>query len=342
MAKQGCSEGLPGVRIDVVGGGSLGLLYGAKLAEAGAEVTIWTRSKEQAASLTDQGALVRGLGGTSKRVIRVQGEWIGHADRAGISIGNEAGLHWLVLAVKQTDVNEGLLELLDRLTAGSDGSRTPIVCLQNGIGHLERIKSALPNNRLIAAVTTEGAKRLDARSVEHTGIGELWLGEWTGNGRKPDNAEDIPLKKLISMLHSAGFASFLSNDLENRIYNKLLINAVINPLTAIFDVENGELPLHPSRERLMRALFEESELILVKAGMAIPEDGWQLILDVCKNTRRNISSMLSDIRAGRATEIDAINGGIVMLAKKSGQQAPLNQAIVEFVKTLHPKPSMGE
>ncbi|MDQ8736844.1 2-dehydropantoate 2-reductase [Paenibacillus sp. LHD-38] len=331
------------MQIDVVGGGSLGLLYGAKLAEAGADVTIWTRSKEQAALLTDQGTMVRELGGTREHVVRIKGVWGGHADRAGMRTENNGtGLRWLVLAVKQTDVDELLLELLDQLAACSNDEHTPIICLQNGIGHLDRIKSKLPNNPLFAAVTTEGAKRLDARSVEHTGRGELWLGEWAGNERNPDNTQDISLKMLVSTLQSAGFATFLSNDMENRIYYKLLINAIINPLTALFDVENGELPLHPSRKKLMRALYAESEFILERAGMALQQDGWQLVLDVCRNTSRNISSMLSDIRAGRATEIDAINGGVVMLAEKFGLQAPLNQAVIEFVKALHPMPSMGE
>ncbi len=333
------------MQIYVVGGGSLGLLYGAKLAEAGADVTIWTRSEEQAALLEAQGIRLIELGGTSERLIRVRSIWSEHSsDQKRLSNKNrqEAGYRWVLLTVKQTDLNEGLLARLVAITSGSEEGNAAVVCLQNGTGHLERIQSRLPNMPLFAAVTTEGAKRLDSRSVEHTGKGQLWLGEWTGNGRKQDQALDIPQKMLVSMLQSAGFTSYLSNDLDNRIFNKLLINAVINPLTAIFDVENGELPSHPTREKLMRDLYAETEMVLVKAGMRMPEDGWQLIVDVCKQTSRNISSMLSDIRAGRATEIDAINGGVAKLAEKHGLQAPLNQAITELVKALHPKPNMRE
>lgn len=333
------------MQIDVVGGGSIGLLYGAKLAEAGADVTIWTRSEEQAALLEAQGIRLVELGGTSERLIRVRSIWSEHSsDQKRLSNKNlqEAGYRWVMLTVKQTDLNDRLIASLVTITSGREEGHTAVVCLQNGTGHLERIHNRLPNMPLFAAVTTEGAKRLDSRSVEHTGKGQLWLGEWTGNGRKQDQSLDIPQKMLVSMLQSAGFTSYLSNDLDNRIFNKLLINAVINPLTAIFDVENGELPSHPTRLRLMRDLYAETEMVLVKAGMSMPEDGLQLILDVCKQTSRNISSMLSDIRAGRATEIDAINGGVAKLAEKHGLQAPLNQAITELVKALHPKPNMRE
>lgn len=333
------------MQIDVVGGGALGLLYGAKLAEAGADLTVWTRSEEQATLLESQGIRLIELGGKSERLIRVKSIWCEHSsDQKRFRNKNRqgAGCRWVWLTVKQTDLNERLLARLVDITSSSGEESVPVVCLQNGIGHLERIQSKLPKQLLLAAVTTEGAKRLDSRSVEHTGKGQLWLGEWKGNGRNQDLSRVLSQKMLVSMLQSAGFNSFLSNDLENRIFNKLLINAVINPLTAIFDIENGELPNHPAREKLMRELYAETEAVLVKAGMSLPENGWQLIIDVCKQTSRNISSMLTDIRAGRVTEIDAINGGVARLAEKHGLDAPLNQAITVLVQALHPKPNMRE
>jgi 2-dehydropantoate 2-reductase len=328
------------LRIDVVGGGALGLLYGAKLADAGADVTIWTRSEEQALLLAEQGIRLIELGGASERLIRVRSEWMERvSERKWMKDQNseEIAYSWVLLTVKQTDLNDKLLERLAQMTRSSENDGSAILCLQNGIGHLEKVRSKLPNMPLHAAVTTEGAKRLDSRTVEHTGKGQLWLGEWGENGRKEDKSLAFSQKMLVSMLQSAGFASFLSNDLDNRIFHKLLINAVINPLTAIFDVENGQLPEHPMREKLMRELYAETEFILVNAGMRMPDDGWQLIIDVCRQTSRNISSMLSDVRAGRVTEIDAINGGVAALAAKHGLEAPLNRAVTELVQALHPK-----
>ncbi|WP_141505817.1 ketopantoate reductase family protein [Paenibacillus luteus] len=326
------------MRIDVVGAGSIGLLYGGRLAEAGADVTVWTRTEAQAERIAGSGIRLRELGEENERIIPLKSGWIGQASsikNSGLACEKGDNYRWIWLTVKQTDINDELIAALKIMASGSE--RTAVVCLQNGIGHLERIKQELPAIPLFAAVTTEGAKRLDMRSVEHTGRGQLWLGEWEDNARFPEAWHDLSQQLLISMLQTAGFSSNLSNELNNRIFNKLLINSVINPLTALFDVENGELPNHPNREMLMRSLYIETEQVLVTAGMRAPEDGWQLILDVCQQTSRNISSMLSDVRAGRITEIDAINGGVVRLAKRHSLQAPLNQAIAELVQALHPK-----
>ncbi|WP_162341789.1 ketopantoate reductase family protein [Paenibacillus paridis] len=326
------------MRIDVVGAGAIGLLYGGRLAEAGAEVTVWTRTMAQAEMIAGSGIRLRDLGERNERIVPLKSGWIGQAsalENAETASEQGGAYRWIWLTVKQTDINDELLAALKIMTSGSE--RTAVVCLQNGIGHLERIKEELPAIPLFAAVTTEGAKRLDMRSVDHTGRGQLWLGEWKGEPLFPEAWHDLSQQLLISMLQTAGFSSTLSNELNNRIFNKLLINAVINPLTAIFDVENGDLPNHPTRETLMRSLYAETERVLVTAGMNAPEDGWRLILDVCRQTSRNISSMLSDVRAGRITEIDAINGGVVRLAKRHGLQAPLNQAIAELVQALHPK-----
>lgn len=332
------------MRIDVIGGGSIGLLYGAKLADAGAEVTIWTRSKEQAELLSAQGILLQELDGTSKRIERVNSNWI---DRFSGRFADKAGQHlnsfrWILLTVKQTDINERLLDQLNAFSASSTDGAAAVVCLQNGIGHLDRIKKKLQDTPLFAAVTTEGAKRIDGRTVQHTGKGQLWLGEWSGNKSNRDESLEIPQKMLISLLQSAGFTSFLSNDMENRIFAKLLINAVINPLTAMFDVTNGELPMHPTRESLMRALYAETELILRKAGMTMAHDGWQQIIEVCRQTSGNVSSMLSDVRAGRTTEIDAINGGIVRLAEQFDIPAPINRAVTALIQALPMEPDKKE
>lgn len=327
------------MQFDIIGGGSIGLLYGARLAEAGADVTIWTRSEEQASMLLSNGIALRELDGASERIVKVRSRW--SRDAANLStpsvVKNRAADRWILLTVKQTDLNEELLDQLAHIAAYGGHPPAAVICLQNGIGHLEKLQNRLLHTPLIAAVTTEGAKRLDGRSVEHTGKGQLFLAEWTENQRKQDDSFEIAQKMLVNMLQSAGFTIKLSNDIDNRIFSKLLINAVINPLTAIFDVTNGELPNHSTRENLMRALYGESEKILRAAGMTTEIDGWQQIIEVCKLTSGNVSSMLSDIRAGKETEISAINGGIVRLAESCGLEAPLNKAIIELVQALHPK-----
>lgn len=329
------------MRIDIIGGGSLGLLFGAKLADAGASITVWTRTERQAEMLRRQGIRLLDANGMNEQIVPVRSEWLWGEERyireggGRVETASSSPLHWLILAVKQPDIDEELIGQLRRLIAKNE-EPVSILCLQNGIGHLERLSDGLEGALVWAAVTTVGAKRLDARSIEHTGHGQLWLSEIAENMQIHYKKIGKSQKMLVEMLETAGFTVLLSNDMNNRIYYKLLVNAVINPLTAIFDVLNGELPQHPRRLALMRSLYDETEKILIHAGMERERDGWQQLLVVCERTSSNISSMLSDVRAGRRSEIAAINGEIIKLAARYGLTAPLNHAVIAMVEAYQP------
>lgn len=317
------------MRIDIVGGGAIGLLHAARLALGGESVTVWTRTESQAELLDREGIQLWGEQ-QERQVARVVGRCLS-------SVQQQASAspvpHWIILTVKQGHINKEFMEQLGHL----GGQETGMLCLQNGIGHLDKLALALPDFSLYAGVTTEGAKRIDANTVQHTGHGELWLGMAQEKESKQDQYEEIRQKLLLKALETAGFSVFLSNEsnkIKDRIYQKLLINAVINPLTAIFDVTNGDLPKHPARLRLMKALYIETELIMLADGMSSSMNGWQRILEVCKSTAPNVSSMLSDVRAGNLTEIDWINGGVSRLAERLGLPSPLNDAVSAMVRRM--------
>ncbi|WP_197934141.1 2-dehydropantoate 2-reductase [Paenibacillus sp. GSMTC-2017] len=317
------------LRIDVIGGGSIGLLYAARLAISGASVTVWTRTHEQSDIINREGIRFMKDNGSAEEVIAVSSEWL-TSER--ISSLQQLSSNWIILAVKQTDITEQLLQLIHmmsfRLEEGS-----AIVCLQNGIGHIEKLTTLDLKIPVYAAVTTEGAKREDKRTVRHTGIGQVWISEEAENDRNREQIDVISQKMFIDYLKKAGFDVFLSNEINKRVFQKLLINAVINPLTSIFDSTNGELPKHIKRLDIMKALFDETVIVLQATGMDVPEDSWERLLDVCQKTSSNISSMLGDVRAGRHTEIDAINGAIVRLAEQHQLKAPMNESVIAMIKS---------
>ncbi|SFS85306.1 2-dehydropantoate 2-reductase [Paenibacillus sp. BC26] len=308
------------MRMIIVGAGALGLLYGARLAEAGMEVVILTRSDEQAKLLRKEGIRLTKRDGAQSRV-SVQASTINTYKPDALRQED-----WIWLCVKQVHLSEQLLRQLGRLTAAG----CSVLALQNGIGHLDLLGKVCPKEQLNAAITTEGAMRIDDYSVHHTGSGTIMFGSWLKNEEKASKPQKMLLKALIG----AGIEGKLSNEMENVVYRKLLINAVINPLTGIFGVRNGELPSEPSRLRWMKALHEESERILVHAGMMKDADSWDQLLHICEATAGNQSSMLRDVLAGRTTEIDWINGGIVSLAKRMQVPAPMNEAVLTLIQTL--------
>ncbi|MCT8139034.1 hypothetical protein H1D32_15800 [Anaerobacillus sp. CMMVII] len=110
---------------------------------------------------------------------------------------------------------------------------------------------------------------------------------------------------------------------------KLVVNGVVNPLTAIFKVTNGELLTNPYYFQLMRKIFEE-----ISSVFSCNDLEWQRIIEVCKKTSQNRSSMLSDIEAKRETEIEAITGYILDKAALQNKELPLNQFIYNSIKGL--------
>ncbi len=299
----------------VLGGGSLGLLLAGKLCAAGLKCVVWTRTREQAARLNEDGLIVEERGGESAvRLPAVACAWEDAAPAAGI----------VLLAVKQPALTERLLKRLAELVPPGG----TVVPFQNGVGHIEALREALPGREIVVAVTTEGALRTEANRVRHTGAGDIRLG---------DDGLSRP-ERLIAverMLTQAGFSVFLSKQLDKETMRKLLINAVINPITAILRIPNGGIAESPERLALAKALFRETFEVLGPHGLDGESDLWQAVLRVCEATAGNRSSMLQDVEAGRATEIDSINGAIARMAAKQGLDAPWNRAVTALVKAIH-------
>ncbi|WP_338555664.1 2-dehydropantoate 2-reductase [Paenibacillus sp. KS-LC4] len=329
------------MHIALVGGGALGLLYAARLAITKAEVTVWTRTERQSALLAEEGIRLLELGeaGGAREASRHAVKIASVHSRSLESAAAEAEADctgrqapdWIIVAVKQADLTRELLRAIRKLAAPA----AAVLFLQNGIGHLELAAEELPGLPLFIGVTTEGALRQDERTVRHTGKGQLALGPSSLNSQAAGKRDENHQIMLQNALQLAGFTVLLSKTMNNRVYEKLLINAIINPLTAIFDVTNGELPQHSARLRLMRALYEETkEILRVAGGAELGEGAWENVLAVCEATSANVSSMLSDVRAGRPTEVQWINGGVSSLARRGGMESPLNDAMSEMVRHL--------
>jgi 2-dehydropantoate 2-reductase len=127
----------------------------------------------------------------------------------------------------------------------------------------------------------------------------------------------------------------LSNQWRTTILQKLLVNAVINRLTALLRVRNGELLDSEERMNLMRGLFDESFGILSDFGLTESDRLWDRVVQVCRSTRDNESSMLQDVNLRKATEIDFINGAIRDMAIGQGKAAPWNEIVTALVQAIH-------
>jgi 2-dehydropantoate 2-reductase len=200
--------------------------------------------------------------------------------------------------------------------------------LQNGMGNLEKLREKLGVERAALGVTTTGATLLEPGLVRDGGMGPTYI---------------VPNERLEAMfdwLHRAGFTIQESSDLAGLVWGKLVINAAINPLTAILKVANGKLLESKDAIWLMKAIAMESESVAQALGVNLPFEEPELeILNVAHRTAQNHSSMYQDILRGAPTEIDAICGAIVEEGAKSGVSTPINET---YLHLIHAMVSMEE
>lgn len=110
------------------------------------------------------------------------------------------------------------------------------------------------------------------------------------------------------------------------------MNAVINPLTALLDVCNGEILRYDSYESVARSIVTEGVQAAAACNVKLDvEDCLQRVKMVAEQTAGNVSSMLADMRKKCRTEIDFMNGYIVKVGKEHGIPTPVNSTITSLI-----------
>ncbi len=298
------------MRVVVLGTGALGCLFAARLA---AHAEVWM------------------LGTWAEGVAAVQ--------RGGICV-EEPGHAWFATAraaddpaaVAAADVALVLVKSYQTGRAATWAAQVLArdglaVTLQNGLDNGPRLATAVGDERAAVGVTFEGATLLGPGHVRHAGCGPTYIGA-------PPAAAGR-LAAFVSLLRKAGFDAHITSEVEGMLWGKAVVNAAINPLTALWRVPNGELLASPDRRALLTALAQEAAAVARARGVALPfDDPIARVEAVCRATAANRSSMLQDVDRGRPTEIDSINGVIVAEGRRRGVPTPVNEVIWRLVRGL--------
>jgi 2-dehydropantoate 2-reductase len=194
---------------------------------------------------------------------------------------------------------------------------TPLVLWQNGFDVQPLLTSRHPGP-VLCATTTEGAYVAGDDRVVHAGHGETLVGAL-------DGAHASTAGALASRLTAAGLRCRAVDDIRLRLWQKLAVNAAINPLAARFGIRNGQLRDRPFRP-MVEAALDELAPLLTAEGITPPEgkgrEGWgRLVWRVVDATATNRASMLQDVLAGRPTEHAAILGPLLAAARRHGLPA---------------------
>lgn len=325
-------------RVELIGAGAIGMLLAARLAaSAHCKVRLSVRDPRQQRLIATRGLQLHDVSNSERCVIRPIDCVLWQqrlAERPDIQTDADV----VLLTVKQQHLTPEFLSGLQAYV----GKDRLLICFQNGIGHLERLQSFFSPEQLFVAVTTEGARTVGRNKVQHTGRGNTAVG-WgvaTNEGRalsedRALQAESLGgLQEWLTWMAGAGFRCEWTEEPERHMWRKCLLNALINPLTAVFQLKNGQLLTVPHAYQLMEQLAVESQKFMNALGFAEPDHLLALAIDVCRATAANESSMLQDIRAGRVTEIEWINGAILQRAQQLGVDMPVHRKLYEQVRSL--------
>jgi 2-dehydropantoate 2-reductase len=301
------------MKIAIIGPGALGCLLGALLLEAGEDVRLVDYRPDRAARLGRQGLRLRTPEGGERRLA------------APIGLPHEVGPADLtIVAVKAHQTRAAALELPRLMAAGGLA-----LTVQNGLGNLEALAEAVGPERLLAGVALLGVTREEEGAVRLAGRGPIIIGVPAGSRVSPEETA-----RVAAAIRRAGLDCQEQPDIEAVLWEKLLVNVGINPLTALLRVPNGALPELPEAWELAVAAAREALAVAQAAGIELHVDPEARLKQVCEATAANRSSMLQDVLAGRPTEIDALNGQVSARGAALGLPTPVNDFLTKLLRAL--------
>ncbi|HEV3410333.1 MAG TPA: 2-dehydropantoate 2-reductase [Chthoniobacterales bacterium] len=290
------------MHIIVVGAGAIGSLYGAKLARDN-EVTLIARPAH-ASAINAHGLTIEGL---EPQTVHVPA-----ATRVE-RIEPDA----LILVTTKVPATAAALAPIAALVRDD----TTVVSLQNGLGSETLVRDALGGRGVVLrGITQFGAIFERPGAIRYMVAGYTILEQ---HERSP---------KLAQTMNAAGLDSRISPDIAADVWQKLIFNCVVNPITAMIGCEVGGIT-NPGLDPLKHLVISECLGVAAAEGISFEIDFLARINEVYAGSQ-NIVSMLQDLRHRRPTEIDYLNGAIVRLAPKHGIETPVNASLTNIIKAM--------
>lgn len=298
------------MKIAIIGSGAMGSLYGGILAESGHEVYFIDVFKEHVDAINSNGLCIIKDG--EERYIKNVKAFVD---------SNAVGIVDLAIVFVKSTITDIAVEG-NRSILGKD---TLVLTLQNGLGNIEKINKVVDISQIIVGTSANGASFVEPGKIKHSGHGGTVLGEITG-----EETERIKEIHKIMDLDELGNAK-ISQNVMSLIWEKLIVNCGINPLTALTNMKNGQLLENKESEEILENIVAEAIMVAEKSNIKLNFDNADYCKEVCRATSENTSSMLSDVLNNRKTEIMNINGAIVRIGEKLGIDTPYNRTLTNLI-----------
>jgi 2-dehydropantoate 2-reductase len=304
------------IKIDILGAGAMGSLFGGLLAQAGHSVRLLDVNPAQINAIQSNGLLIEANGET-KRV------------HLPITLPEQAtkAPEWLVVFTKTVQTTAALTSAKHLI-----GEQTRLLSVQNGLGNAEKLARFAPIERIAVGITMVPADLVRPGEVHMTGAGETHVTMASG-------AEDAALSALAAALCEAGLATSVDPHTEVLIWEKVAFNAALNAICAITRQPVGGVGGDPRGRKLAHAIAEEVLTVAAARGLDVSRPRVAGVINYALDHHSDHKpSMLQDILAGRPTEIDAINGAVAEIARQHSVPVPRTESLHTLISLATRRP----
>jgi 2-dehydropantoate 2-reductase len=304
------ASGGESVRVCIVGVGAVGSLFAAHLAQVD-DVEVWGYDvvAPHVEAINRNGLKLVGAAELTGRV------------RATTDASELPPCDFGIVAVKSMYTGAAISECAHAFAAGA------VASVQNGVGNEEVIAEHV--EQVIRGTTFPAGRVLEPGVVQMDTRGDTWLGPFEP---RPASIDDV--RRLAAAITAGGMNTKALEDARGAQWTKLIFNAATNPIGALTRLTHGRVVELPETRRLVTGLVNEGKAVADALGITLDSDPDELVDHAAKVAYEHRASMLQDVLAERATEIDAMNGGIVRFGSEQGVPTPLNEAIAALIKGL--------
>ena len=304
------------MKIGIVGSGAMGSVYGALLADAGNELWLFDQWREHVEAMRTRG--LRCTGASGDRTVAVN---------AATAAADAGECELVVVATKGMHIEPAV-----RAAAPMIGPDTLVLTIQNGLGNVERLQGVLgPENLLFGIAGGFGAEMQGPGHVHHNGMEAINLAELQG-GISPR------LERVAEVWRAAGFKVQTFDDLWPVLWSKLIANVAFSAICAVTGLRVGQVRENEAAWGIASACIGEAAAVAAAKGIRLAyDDPVQWVSDFAGKIPNARPSMYQDVLAGRRSEIDTIQGGVVSEGARLGIPTPTCAMMVQLVKALEAK-----
>jgi 2-dehydropantoate 2-reductase len=299
-------------KIAIVGTGAMGSIYAVMMAEAGHDVWAIDSWADHVDAINADGLRLEGISG-DRRLTSISAA----TDPAA------AGMCDLyVIATKAGGVGEAA-----RAVAGVMGTHSLVLTIQNGLGAAERIAAHMPvDNVLLGVADGFGASIRGPGHAHHNAMRMIRLGEIRGG--MTDRLHD-----LETLWQEAGFTARAFDDITQLIWEKFVCNVTLSAPCTTFDCNVGALMGNAESRAVALACAREAYQCGLAEGVNFSfQDVETYVTEFASLMPDASPSLRLDHLAGRASEIDAINGMVPVIGARHGIETPVNETLSAIVR----------